>query len=301
MLYNIVNEYIMNDNFEEIKDELKELETIDEAKPEGELEKVEEFKRVPIKMIHESPYQGRLLDYTNTNQSKKDVADLVKSISENGQMQPVVLRKLESGFELIDGHRRLLACEKLGKQYIKAMIKQCTEKEAMTMSVIGNLQRKNLNLIELAISFQKLLDTGQFKSTKDLSRSIGKDATYVGDVINTLNMDKRILTDLAQTAKIKDLRILRLIRRAGRTDDKGRSDAQWEVYKLVTEKKLSRAKLSKLIAQKLKSASVKPYQIIKRKDSIRVSIDIKEMDEEKKNEIIAYLEEKLSELTKQID
>jgi len=111
---------------------------------------------------------------------------------------------------------------------------------------VANLQRKNLHNIERAMAFRKILDAGIFNDKKELSQAIGKDETYVGDLLNTLNMDKRIIDDLLHNKTTNDVRALRAIRKAGQTDENGLSDPQWELYRRFIDDKLSRKEVFSL-------------------------------------------------------
>ncbi|PIX34362.1 MAG: hypothetical protein COZ59_07965, partial [Bacteroidetes bacterium CG_4_8_14_3_um_filter_31_14] len=148
-----------------------------------------------VDAIIDSPYQARFLSVTDleTKESDKETLELAASIEANGLLQPVTVRKAGEKFELIDGHRRVLAQKILKKQFIDAIVTDMNDKQAQLMGITANLQRKNLNLIELALAYKKMLDTDTFPDKKQLSASLGKDETYVGDVLNTLNMDKRIV------------------------------------------------------------------------------------------------------------
>jgi len=67
-------------------------------------------------------------------------------------MKPIVVRPSGKGFEIIDGHRRVMAHKSLGLKQIKAIVTNASDKDAQEMGIIGNLQRKNLSTIELAMS-----------------------------------------------------------------------------------------------------------------------------------------------------
>jgi len=90
-------------------------------------------------------------------------------------MQPIVVRAVEKGYEIIDGNRRVEAIKRLGRGQITALVKDVSDRDAQIMHVIGNLQRKNLKPIEQALTYQKMLDSGVFKDKRELSRAISKD------------------------------------------------------------------------------------------------------------------------------
>jgi len=85
-----------------------------------------------------------------------------------------------------------------------------------------------------------MIESGTFPDKKKLSASLGKDETYVGDVLNTLNMDKRIVDDLSKNNTIKDVRLLRAIRQIDDVDENQESQMQWDLYQNVVKNNLSR-------------------------------------------------------------
>lgn len=256
-------------------------------------------KIISIKKLTQSPFQGRLLDINNKVKEihlQNEIDDLAKSIEQSGLMQPIVVRQLNDTYEIIDGHRRVMAIRQLGRGQVEAIIKSCDEREAQILSVIGNLQRKNLNPIEQAIAFKKLLDKKIFKDKRELSKAIGKDETFVGDLLNTLQMDPRIVDDLAHKNLVKDLRILRLIRKAGNIDKQGVSNEQWELYRKVIWQKLSRNQVRDLLRKKDSEKRIKNYNIKTTAKGITLRIETTGMSKAAREEIAGWLEEKMNEL-----
>jgi ParB family transcriptional regulator, chromosome partitioning protein len=204
----------------------------------------EEIKNINISDIIESPYQGRMYEIIGDIPEKDEarIVELADSIELNGLLQPIVVRSVDNNkYEVIDGHRRVIAYNKLGFKKINAIIKKYSDKEAQVFSVIGNLQRKNLSPIENAIAFKKILAKKIFPSNAALSKALGKDPTYVGDVLNILKMDKRIIDDLLQNKTLNDTRLLRLIRNAYPLKyGKDTCEKQYEFYKYIITNKLSR-------------------------------------------------------------
>ena len=186
-----------------------------------------------------------------------DLDTLAQSIRNTGLIHPIIVRPLEQGYEIIDGHRRVEALKKLGRGQIMAIVKDVSDRDAQIMHVIGNLQRKNLKPIEQALTYQKMLDTGIFKDKRELSRAISKDETFVGDLIAMLQLDSRIIDDLAKNNLIKDLRILRLIRLSAPVDKNGVSNAQWELYRKVIFSKMGRKELALHIMKSDKAPALK--------------------------------------------
>jgi ParB family chromosome partitioning protein len=112
--------------------------------------------------LKDSPWQSRFEEITAQKgepAKQQDIDELAGSIAQNGLMQPIIVRPVEGGYEVIDGHRRVKAMRKLGRGQILAIARVVSDKNAQIMHVIGNLQRKNLKPVELALTYQKMLDS----------------------------------------------------------------------------------------------------------------------------------------------
>lgn len=264
------------------------------------------LKIIALKDIVESPWQGRLIndDNTDDNPDLESILQLSENIKQNGLMQPVIVRQKDNQYELIDGHRRVFAVKLAGLGNVKAIIKPYDDQQAQLFSIIGNLQRKDLNPIEQALAFKKVLANKMFLNNKELSRAIGKDETYVGDVLNTLKMDKRVIDDITKTGIIKDVRLLRLIRNIDPADEKQRSQKQWDLYKRVIAEKLTRMDVQQIVKeQKLqgKNATNSQQWVLKPgRKHIGIKLHTGTLDERKQKRLIKLLEEKLEELLKEI-
>ena len=119
------------------------------------------------------------------------IEELAASIKEKGLLQPVVVRKTADGFEVIAGERRLKAARKLGLTKIPVVIKDVDDKEALVLALIENIQREELNPIEEAESFRRLVD--EFKHTQeDVARMVSKDRATVANLIRLLKLPKEM-------------------------------------------------------------------------------------------------------------
>lgn len=165
------------------------------------------------------------------------------------------------------------------------------------MHVIGNLQRKNLKPIEQALTYQKMLDTGIFKDKRELSKAISKDETFVGDLISMLQLDSRIIDDLAKNNLIKDLRILRLIRLSSLVDKKGVSDAQWELYRKVLFTKMGRKELSVLLKKAEKGPALKTWRMKATAKKVTISLETGKMDQATRDKFLKLITDKMKEIS----
>lgn len=247
----------------------------------------------------DSPYQARFEEavaITGHPETASDITQLAKSIEQSGLMQPIIVRKAENGYEIIDGHRRVQAMRRLGRGQIMAIVRDCSDREAQIMHVIGNLQRKNLKPVELAITYQKLLDTRVFKDKRELSKSIGKDETYIGDLLATLQLDSRIIEDLAQKNLIKDLRLLRLIKNYAPVDEKGKSEKQWELYRKVIFTKMSRKELAVHVKRPVNAPAISTWSTKLTEKKITISLQTGTLNKIQKEKLMLLIAQKMKEI-----
>jgi len=260
---------------------------------------------IPTRNVIDSPFQGRFFKGEDLKMPyiKKQLEELKTSIENTGLLQPITVRPSGDNYELIDGHRRLEAYRQLGKGNIPAIIKEADDKDTQVMSVVANLQRSNLSNLERALAFEKILKAGVFKNKKELSRSIGKDETYVGDLMNLLNMDKRILSHLAKFNPNADVRALRIIRKSGTTNENGKSDAQNKLYLKYVHQKLSREQLQNAVQKEQdKLTTSSEMQQVAVKNSVKgFRIDVNEkLNKSQKEHLARLLEEKLKESLREV-
>jgi len=267
-------------------------------KPESGKEFVRHIK---LTDLVKSPFQVRFEEITGTDaagDTGKKLAELTRSVEKSGLIQPIIVRQAGEKYEIIDGHRRVEAIRSLGRGQIKAIVKDCTEREAQVMHVVGNLQRKNLNMIELAVTYKKLLETGVFKDKRELSVALGKDETYIGDLLNTLKLDQRIIEDIVKNDQIKDLRLLRSIRRVSATDNAGASEDQWSLYMKVLREKLGRKEINKLVAKPKQKSLLKNWVISPTPRKIIIRLNTGKLPVDKQKELINIIEERLVEVSR---
>lgn len=128
---------------------------------------------VPVDSISVNPYQPR------RHFDQKKLEELAKSIKEQGVIQPIIVRRLGSGYELVAGERRLRASKLIGKRTIPAIARQLDELDMIEIAFIENLQREQLNEYEEAEAYARLLKECGSYSEKDLAKRIGKDEKVV--------------------------------------------------------------------------------------------------------------------------
>jgi ParB family chromosome partitioning protein len=141
---------------------------------------------ISIKHIEANPYQPRR-DF-----EAEALQELAESITRQGIIQPVTVRKLDSGhYQLISGERRLRAAQMAGLQTIPAFIRIARDNQMLEMALVENIQRENLNAIEVAISYQRLMDECSLTQEK-LSEQVGKKRATIANYLRLLKLPAEI-------------------------------------------------------------------------------------------------------------
>ena len=139
-----------------------------------------------INNIKVNPYQPR------TRFNGDALNELATSIKSLGLIQPITVRKKEQGYyELISGERRYRASKKIGLKKIPAYIRSANDRELLEMALVENIQRKDLDPIEIALTYQRLLEDIAL-SVNELSQRLGKDRSTVTNYLRLLKLDPLI-------------------------------------------------------------------------------------------------------------
>ena len=145
---------------------------------------------IPLEQIEVNPFQPR-------SKFKEDsLLQLAGSIKELGIIQPITLRKLgANAFQLLSGERRFRASKMLGLKTIPAYIRLANDQEALEMALVENIQRQDLDPIEIAMSYQRLMD--EVKLTQDqMSQRVGKKRSTIANYLRLLKLDPIIQTGM---------------------------------------------------------------------------------------------------------
>lgn len=145
---------------------------------------------IPLEHIEVNPFQPR-------SKFKEDsLLQLAGSIKELGIIQPITLRKLgANAFQLLSGERRFRASKMLGLKTIPAYIRLANDQEALEMALVENIQRQDLDPIEIAMSYQRLMD--EVKLTQDqMSQRVGKKRSTIANYLRLLKLDPIIQTGM---------------------------------------------------------------------------------------------------------
>jgi ParB family chromosome partitioning protein len=147
----------------------------------GPSEREPDFLRIPVSEIRGSGQQPR------RSFAPEELRDLVESIREKGVLQPVIVRPTAAGYELVAGERRLRAAQAAGVGTIPAIVKKFSDRESLEAALVENVQRADLNAIELAEAYQRL--AAEFSlSHEEIARRVGKDRVTVANTVRLLRL-----------------------------------------------------------------------------------------------------------------
>jgi ParB family chromosome partitioning protein len=142
--------------------------------------------QIDIDLIDPSPYQPR------TKFSEAALEELAKSIQSSGIIQPLVARRVGSRYQLIAGERRWRAAQRAQLLRVPAVLREVGDEQALELTLVENIQREDLNPIEQARAFQRLID--QFHLTQDeVATRTGKDRATVANAVRLLALDETFL------------------------------------------------------------------------------------------------------------
>ena len=149
-------------------------------------DQVKSISRINIFNISPNPFQPRI-DF-----EKESLEELSNSIKEHGIIQPITVRKMgRDHFQIISGERRFQAAKIVGISEIPAFIRIADDKKMLEMAIVENIQRKDLNAIEIGLSYQRLIDECQLTHS-ELSQKVSKDRSTVSNFLRLLKLPLEI-------------------------------------------------------------------------------------------------------------
>ena len=135
--------------------------------------------------IRSNPHQPR------KNFDEQALQELADSIKEHGLVQPIIVKKSIKGYELVAGERRTKASKLAGKTTIPAIVRDFDDTQMMEIALIENIQRENLNPIEEATAYQKILDVEQI-TQESLAQKFGKSRSYITNILGLLRLPEEV-------------------------------------------------------------------------------------------------------------
>ena len=151
-------------------------------------------KRVPIELVHPNPRNPR------RSFGEEDLSNLAQSIREKGVVQPILVRPTKgatNSYEIIAGERRWRASQRAGQHDIPVIVQEVSDKEALELAIIENVQRADLNPIEEAFGYEQLI--AEFGYTQqDLGQIIGKSRSHVANTLRLLKLPETVKVPAAR-------------------------------------------------------------------------------------------------------
>ncbi|EAQ6393064.1 ParB/RepB/Spo0J family partition protein, partial [Salmonella enterica] len=140
---------------------------------------------IPISQLRANPYQPRKVF------DEDAIHELAESIRQHGVIQPIIVRPVLRGYEIIAGERRFRASQYCGNATVPAVVRNFSDQQVMEIALIENLQRENLNAMEVAVAYQGLMD--QFGLTQEeLSVKVGKSRSHIANFLRLLSLPEEV-------------------------------------------------------------------------------------------------------------
>lgn len=169
----------------------RQAEPVENTHNQSALSNVNGLAEISVEKIIANPHQPRL----HFDEAKLD--ELAQSIKEHGVLQPLVVSRVGENYELIAGERRFQAAKRVGLQTVPVVVRTVTEQEKLELAIIENIQRHNLNPIEEAKAFLRLLD--EFNMQQDaVAKKMGKSRSAVANTLRLLHLPIEIQRAVAE-------------------------------------------------------------------------------------------------------
>jgi len=153
--------------------------------------KEERYADLEIEQLKPNPLQPRL------KFDKKSIDELARSIKESGVLQPVIVVSEGNHYRIVVGERRWRAAQKIGLRKIPSLIRSMPKAQQLEISLVENLQREDLNPLEMALAYQKLAQELDY-TQQEIAEKVGKDRTSVANYLRLLNLPQEIQGNLAE-------------------------------------------------------------------------------------------------------
>lgn len=152
-------------------------------------ESTSDIMMIPIDKIETNPYQPRV---TFNEEALEELSESIRTL---GLIQPITVRKGGSSYQIISGERRFRACKKAGMEMIPAYIRTADDQGMLEMAIVENIQRENLDPIEVAMSYQRLMDECNL-TQENMAERVGKKRASVANYLRLLKLPAKIQHDL---------------------------------------------------------------------------------------------------------
>ena len=226
----------------------------------GDSPKAVETNKIPIKDLKRNPFQPR------KNFSKENLEELTNSIKEQGVIQPILVRPDKSSdgkYEIIAGERRWLASQHAGLHEVPVVVLNVDDVKSLEFAIVENVQRQDLNPIEEARGYQRLVDEFNYNQDK-LSKFIGKSRSYIANSLRLLSLPEEVLS-MVEEGNLS----------AGHARSLIGLNNSIDIAKKIIQKKLS-VRQAEILARQFRD---KKFKLVQKKDSN--ILDLQKVLEEK--------------------
>ncbi|OPH53568.1 stage 0 sporulation protein J [Paenibacillus ferrarius] len=252
--------------------------------------------QIPLSQLRANPYQPR------KHFNEDSIKELADSIKEHGVIQPIIVRKVLKGFEIIAGERRFRASQVAGAATIPAVERSFSDQQVMEIALIENVQREDLNAMEIAFAYQGIID--QFSLTQEeLSAKVGKSRSHIANFLRLLQLPESIKQYVSRgTLSMGHARAI-----VGVKDDKVKKELaettiskQWSVRELeeavkMLEEAPGQEKEKKVQKEKNRDPYINQAEEQLR-DIFRTTVKIKAQQDKGKIELLYYSKDDLNRL-----
>lgn len=209
---------------------------------------------IPVENIDANPFQPR------SEFEEEDLNELAQSLKEQGVIQPLTVRKIGyDKYQLISGERRLRAAKVAGLEQIPSFIRIADDQQMLEMSLVENIQRRDLNAIEVAISYQRLMEECSLTQEK-LSSRVGKKRSTITNYLRLLKLPPDVQVALRDgTISMGHARTLINVE-----DEEG----QLDILREITKNRLSVRETEEIVKNRSENKSEKPKQSPKQQNEL---------------------------------
>jgi len=266
---------------------------IPDISPEDSEDRIDSIQNIDIRKIRPNPFQPR------ENFDETALEDLKNSIAEKGIIQPITVRRIDDGFELIAGERRLRAITALNFESVPAYVFNVdNDEEMLELSLIENIQREDLNPIDIAKAYHKLLVDCKL-TQESVAKRVGKDRSTVANFLRLLKLPDHIKESL----KFGELDM----GHARALINIDNEELQNHIWKRIVKDKISVRDVERLVKQsakklekRTKEEKEKPFYLLEAEEKLRnlygTQVRIKSVKKGGSIEIEFYSEEELERL-----
>ena len=203
---------------------------------------------LPIQSIYPNPAQPR------RSFDREALSELMMSIAQVGLIQPLTVRKQDSGYELISGERRLRACRALGMTEVPCIVTEASEERSAYIALIENIQRNDLHFLDEAESYHNLLHTYDL-SQEQLATRIGKSQSFLSNKLRLLRLPKAMRSRIRETGLSE--------RHARALLGLGDEETQWRALDQILKGDLNVKQTEELVARIREKQKRKPLHVVR--------------------------------------